>query len=49
MLLAVDECDLDVHHREPGQHAGGHSLAHALLDAGDMSLGDRSADSLVNE
>src|SRR6185437_5369106 len=46
MVLAVDQLDLDVHHREAGHHARTHHAVEALFDAGDVFLRHRAADDL---
>ena len=46
MILAVDQRDLDVDHREAGDHASAEHALDALLDAGDVFLRNRTADDL---
>ena len=46
MVGAVDQLDLDVDHREAGEHARAQHRVQALLDAGDVLLRHRAADDL---
>ena len=49
VVAAVDQRDLDVDQRIVGQHAGLGGHAGAVLDRGNVFLGDRSAEDLVLE
>src|SRR4029078_3693348 len=46
VILAVDQLDLDVHHREAGNDARAHHAVEALFDAGNVFLRHRAADDL---
>ena len=46
VILAVDELNLDVDHRETGDHARAHHAVEALFDARDIFLRHRAADDL---
>ncbi len=43
---AVNQRNLDVDHREAGENASAHDRVKALFDAGDVFLGNRTADHL---
>ena len=47
MELAIDECDLDVHHRITGDHALGHVVNDSLLHRDAEVLRDGAAEDLV--
>ena len=49
MVLAVDQRGPHVDGRVAGQHAGGERLLDALVDGGDVLLGDAPAGDLVDE
>ncbi len=49
MVRAVDQLDLDVHDRVPGEHARADGLLDALVDRLDVLLRDLAADDLVDE
>ena len=49
MVRAIDQLDLDVHHRVSGQHAVLERFLDALLDRRDVLARDHAADDLVLE